>query len=266
MNYGRPRKRFGQHFLHDPTTLARLVACMSPAPTDHFVEIGPGRGALTRPLLEKVARLDVIEVDRDLAARLQKDLSDPRLQVHIGDALRFDFATLGDELRLAGNLPYNISTPLLFHLLGFGPLFRDLHVMLQKEVVDRMVAPPGGRTYGRLTVALAARCRVERLLVIRAGAFTPPPTVDSAFVRLIPEPGRHGTIDSAKAFDRVVTQAFSMRRKRLANALKGLISEAELGELRVDPDCRPQTLDAAAYIRIANHYAARHADDDNAVE
>jgi len=263
VSYGRPRKRFGQHFLHDPTTLARLVASMSPAATDHFVEIGPGRGALTRPLLEKVARLDVIEVDRDLAARLQPD---PRLQVHIGDALRFDFATLGGELRLAGNLPYNISTPLLFHLLGFGPLFRDLHVMLQKEVVDRMVAPPGGRTYGRLTVALAARCRVERLLVIRAGAFTPPPKVVSAFVRLVPEPGRYGAIDSPKAFNRVVTQAFSMRRKRLANALKGLVSEAELGELGVDPDCRAQTLDAAAYISIANHYAARHADDNNALE
>ena len=252
MSYGPPRKRFGQHFLHDPGVLDRIVRSIAPAARDHIVEIGPGRGALTRPLLSRVARLDVVELDRDLAASLAAELQDPRLHVHQGDALRFDFSALGSDLRLVGNLPYNISTPLLFHLLGYSECFRDLHVMLQKEVVDRMVAAPGGRDYGRLTVSLAARCRVEKLFVIRPGAFTPPPRVDSAFARLVPEPGRRALIESETVFDRVVTQAFSQRRKRLSNSLKGLVDAASLEALGIDPGRRPETLDVGAFTKIAN--------------
>ncbi len=252
MSYGPPRKRFGQHFLHDPGVLDRIVRSIAPAAHDHIVEIGPGRGALTRPLLSRVARLDVVELDRDLAASLAAELQDPRLHVHQGDALRFDFSALGSDLRLVGNLPYNISTPLLFHLLGYSECFTDLHVMLQKEVVDRMVAAPGGRDYGRLTVSLAARCRVEKLFVIRPGAFTPPPRVDSAFARLVPEPGRRALIESETVFDRVVTQAFSQRRKRLSNSLKGLVDAASLEALGIDPGRRPETLDVGAFTKIAN--------------
>lgn len=261
-----PRKRFGQHFLHDPAVLARLVELIAPAADEHFVEIGPGRGALTRPLLARVAQLDAIEVDRDLVAQLRSEIDDPRLRVHEADALRFDFATLGSGLRLAGNLPYNISTPLLFHLLGYGGLFRDLHLMLQKEVVERMVAAPGSRTYGRLTVALDARCRVERLLNIRAGAFTPPPQVDSAFVRLVPDPSRQARIASAASLDRVVSQAFSMRRKQLGNALRGLLTAAELGDLGVDPTCRAETLATDDFVRMANYCARRDADGNDRLE
>ena len=252
MSYGPPRKRFGQHFLHDPGVLDRIVRSIAPAARDHIVEIGPGRGALTRPLLSRVARLDVVELDRDLAAGLAAELQDPRLHVHQGDALRFDFSALGSDLRLVGNLPYNISTPLLFHLLGYSECFTDLHVMLQKEVVDRMVAAPGGRDYGRLTVSLAARCRVEKLFVIRPGAFTPPPRVDSAFARLVPEPRRRALIESETVFDRVVTQAFSQRRKRLSNSLKGLVDAASLEALGIDPGRRPETLDVGAFTKIAN--------------
>jgi len=255
VSYGPPRKRFGQHFLHDPGVLDRIIRTIAPAAGDHLVEIGPGRGALTRPLLNQVARLDVVELDRDLAAGLRAELPDPRLHVHQGDALRFDFSALGSDLRLVGNLPYNISTPLLFHLLGYSECFRDLHVMLQKEVVDRMAAAPGGGDYGRLTVALAARCNVERLFVIRPGAFTPPPQVDSAFARLVPNPARRRLIESEPVFDQVVRQAFSQRRKQLRNSLRGLIDPASLQELGIDPASRPETLDVDAFTRIANRCA-----------
>ncbi|UCG71780.1 MAG: 16S rRNA (adenine(1518)-N(6)/adenine(1519)-N(6))-dimethyltransferase RsmA [Chromatiales bacterium] len=258
MNYGPPRKRFGQHFLHDPSVLDRIVQAIDPAADDHVVEIGPGRGALTRPLLGRVARLDVVELDRDLAARLEVELQDSRLHVHQGDALRFDFRVLGTDLRLVGNLPYNISTPLLFHLLEQSDCFRDLHVMLQKEVVDRMAAAPGGRDYGRLTVALAARCRVERLFVIRPGAFSPPPRVDSAFARLVPDPEKRAQIDSEPVFDQVVTRAFSQRRKQLANSLRGLVDAAGLQTLGIDPTSRPETLDVAAFTKIANYCARKN--------
>lgn len=258
MNYGPPRKRFGQHFLHDPGVLKRIVQAVDPAPEDHVVEIGPGRGALTRPLLERVERLDVIELDRDLAEYLRSDIDDARLQVHRGDALRFDFAALGSNLRLVGNLPYNISTPLLFHLLDYSECFRDLHVMLQKEVVERMAAGPGNRDYGRLTVSLAARCRVEKLFVIHPGAFTPPPRVVSAFARLVPDPERRARIDSEPVFDRIVGQAFSMRRKRLSNSLKGEIDAVDLETLGIDPGSRPETLDVDAFVRIANYCTARN--------
>ena len=190
----RARKRFGQHFLHDPGVLARIVAAIDPKPGERVVEIGPGRGALTFPLLERCKRLEVIEVDRDLARLLRERAAGTgELIVHEGDVLEVDFAGLhggGPPLRVCGNLPYNISTPLLFHLLESRAAIADMHFMLQKEVVDRIVAPPGGKTYGRLTVMLAAACRAERLFQVGRGAFQPPPAVDSAVVRLVPHAGR----------------------------------------------------------------------------
>lgn len=253
MTAHRPRKSLGQHFLHDRNIQDKIIAAINPRATDHFVEIGPGQGALTRPLLARVGRLDVIELDRELAAALPDLLPDPRLHVHPGDALKFDFRDLGSgPLRLAGNLPYNVSTPLLFHILGSAGRFADIHVMLQKEVVDRMAASPGNRTYGRLTVSLAARCRVEPLFVIRPGSFTPPPRVDSAFVRLVPEASRLARIEQPARFDSLVAKAFSQRRKQLANSLKDVFSAARLRELGVDPAERPEQLGVETFIRLAN--------------
>lgn len=257
-----PRKSLGQHFLHDRGVIARIVAAVDPRPGERLVEIGPGRGALTVPLLEAAGRLDAVEVDRALADDLEAALGPRGLTVHRADALKFDFAALADgpgSLRLAANLPYNISTPLLFHLLDQGGAFRDLHVMLQREVVDRMTAAPDTPEYGRLTVALAARCRVTRLFVVKPGAFTPPPKVDSAVARLVPDAALAARIADPAAFDRVLTRAFSMRRKRLANALKGLLAEPAIAACGVDPGARPGTLAPEAYIDLANVLAARAA-------
>jgi 16S rRNA (adenine1518-N6/adenine1519-N6)-dimethyltransferase len=258
MKNHRPRKYFGQHFLHDRNIIDKILADIAPRADEHFVEIGPGHGALTRPLLERVGRLDVIEIDRDLAAELTTEFADPKLSIHVGDALKFDFAKLGagdGVLRLVGNLPYNISTPMLFHILDHHQRFRDIHVMLQKEVVDRMTAPPGNRTYGRLTVSLAARCRVESLFVVRPGSFTPAPRVDSAVARLIPDPERRAEIVDEAVFDRVVAQAFNQRRKRLANALRSIITESQIEALGIDPGARAETLDVDAFIRLGNRSA-----------
>ena len=267
MNEHRPRRHFGQNFLHDRNIIAKILAAVAPRPDDHFVEIGPGHGALTRPLLEQVARLDVVEIDRDLAAAIERDLDDPRLTVHRADALKFDFATIAPgpvSLRLIGNLPYNISTPLLFRFLDQSSLFRDAHVMLQKEVVERMAAAPGNKTYGRLSVSLAARCRVESLFIVRPGSFTPTPRVDSAVARLTPDPDRRARIIDEKAFSRIVAQAFNQRRKRLANALRNMLSEAQIESIGVDPGTRAETLDVDAYIRLGNAFAeiGRMAEDN----
>ena len=251
----RARKSLGQHFLHDQRVIGRIIAAIAPAPEDHFVEIGPGRGAITVPLLDVVRRLDVIEIDRDLAATLEARFGRPGFTVHQRDALKFDFRTLtatGPPLRLAGNLPYNISTPLLFHLLDQRAVFRDLHVMLQKEVVERMIAASGSKTYGRLTVALAARCRIEKLFTIRPGAFTPPPRVDSALARIIPDATLAAGIVDQAAFDCIVTAAFSMRRKRLANALRAHLTEAQIEAAGVDPGVRPENVTPDGYVRLAN--------------
>ena len=259
MSKHRPRKYFGQHFLHDRNIIDKILAGITPHADEHFVEIGPGQGALTRPLLARVGRLDVIEIDRDLAAGLAAEITDVKFAMHVGDALKFDFAKLGAEnagLRLVGNLPYNISTPLLFHILDHHRRFHDIHVMLQKEVVDRMTAPPGNRTYGRLTVSLAARCRVESLFVVKPGSFTPPPRVDSAVARLTPDPERRATITDEAAFDRVVAMAFNQRRKRLANTLRSIIPEAQIEDLGIDPGLRAEKLDVEAFIRLGNQFAA----------
>jgi len=253
-----PRKRFGQNFLHDRNIVDKILSAIEPRADDHIVEIGPGRGALTRPLLETGAKLDVVEIDRDLAACIQAELADTRLTVHRADALNFDFGTIATgekSLRLVGNLPYNISTPLLFHFLDHSGLFRDAHVMLQKEVVERMAASPGNKIYGRLTVSLGARCRVEPLFVVRPGSFTPAPRVDSAVARLIPEPERRARIANEVAFDRIVAQAFNQRRKRLANALRELFTEAQIESLDVDPNARAETLGVDEFIALGNLYA-----------
>jgi len=248
-----PRKRFGQHFLHDRGVIAKIVAAIDPQPGDALVEIGPGLGALTRPLLDRVSRLDAVEIDRDLAARLAAD--HPGLTVHRGDALKFDFGLLPDRLRVVGNLPYNVSTPLLFRLVELARRLRDAHVMLQREVVDRMVAAPSAPDYGRLSVMLQYRFEMRKLFEVKPGAFRPPPGVDSAFVRLAPRPTLALAATDEAALARVVTAAFTKRRKTLRNALAALIDEDALRALGIDPRLRPENLGVVEYVAIANFWA-----------
>src|SRR3990167_7500188 len=207
MSSYRPRKRFGQHFLHDRGVISRIVAALAPQAGDHVVEIGPGTGALTRELLARMTHLDAVELDRDLLARLEAEFPRDRLILHNADALKFDFCKIasgGGKLRVIGNLPYNISTPLLFHLLDQAGCIEDMLFMLQKEVVDRMCAAPGGKDYGRLSVMIQYRCRVEKLFDVAPGAFTPPPKVDSAVVRLLPLATPPVAINDDAQFARVV--------------------------------------------------------------
>jgi len=249
------RKRFGQHFLHDPGVLARIVAAIDPKPGERLVEIGPGRGALTLPLLERCRRLEAIEVDRDLVPPLvERARGNGELVVHQADALEVDFSALhrgGPKLRVCGNLPYNISTPLLFHLLESRAAIADMHFMLQKEVVDRIVAPPGGKTYGRLTVMLAAACRATALFRVGRGAFQPPPAVDSAVVRLVPHASAPFELADPDRFARVVAAAFSMRRKTLRNSLRGLVEPGRFDAAGIDAARRPETLSPAEFARLA---------------
>lgn len=252
-----PRKRLGQHFLVDRRTIERIVAAIDPQRAEHIVEIGPGLGALTEPLLECVEHLHVVELDRDLSGRLRERYPAERLAVHQADALRFDFATLPVPLRIVGNLPYNISTPLLFHVAPAAARCVDLHFMLQQEVVDRMVAKPSDPEYGRLSVMLQYRFGLERLFTVAPGAFRPSPKVHSAFVRLIPRPFSELRALNELGFAKVVAQAFSMRRKTLRNALYGMISASDLAALGIDPGVRAETLPVAAFVTIAN-WVAQH--------
>jgi 16S rRNA (adenine1518-N6/adenine1519-N6)-dimethyltransferase len=252
---GRARKRFGQHFLHDPAVIERIAAAIAPASGDALVEIGPGRGALTSHLLQSACgTLDAIEIDRDLAALLRERWgADPRFTLHEADALRIDFAALATErgrpLRVVGNLPYNISTPLLFHLLKSVRQVQDLHVMLQREVIARMAAPPGDAAYGRLTVMLWPWVQVERLFDVGPGAFQPPPRVWSAVARLTvrPEP----PFVMSPAFPGIVAAAFAHRRKTLRNALRGLATAQQIESCGVDPGTRPETVSPALFNAIA---------------
>ena len=262
----RPRKRFGQHFLHDPGVIDRIIAAIDPRPDQQLVEIGPGEGVLTCELLSRARALDVVELDRDLIEILQANCGERgELRIHSADALRFDFtqlATRGMPLRLIGNLPYNISTPLLFHLLKSANVIQDMHFMLQKEVVDRMVAPPGGRRYGRLSVMVQYRCRAESLFDVAPGAFRPPPKVRSSVVRLLPyEQLPTPAVDDA-LLARLVRQAFSMRRKTLRNALKPLLGEQDIAACGIDPRVRPETLGVAEFVRLADQLAAHPAMDE----
>jgi len=252
-----PRKRFGQNFLVDRGIITAIVQAIDPQPQDTVVEIGPGLGALTEPLMQRVEPLHVIEIDRDLIARLKKLHSRERLTLHEGDALKFDFGSLGPRLRVAGNLPYNISTPLLFHLAAFAEQIRDMHFMLQKEVVERMVAEPGDSAYGRLSVMLQYRFYLEWLIDVPPESFDPPPKVQSAVVRLIPKPREELHARSQEHLAQVVAAAFSQRRKMLRNTLKGLFTEAELEALEIPLTCRAEELSLETFVRLANHLGSR---------
>ena len=232
----RPRKRFGQHFLHDPRVRERIVDALSLQPSDLVVEIGPGEGALTT-LLRKHSRIETIEIDRDLAAKLKAE----GVKVHEADALEFDFSVFPSGVRIVGNLPYDISTPLLFHLARYADRVRDMHFMLQLEVVERMVAKPSTPEYGRLSVALQARFRMEKLFNVSKGAFQPPPKVESAVVRLVPRD------PILKIDEDLLRKAFSARRKTLKNALAGI----DLVKLGIDPKLRPENLSPEDYSRIS---------------
>jgi 16S rRNA (adenine1518-N6/adenine1519-N6)-dimethyltransferase len=251
----RAKKRLGQHFLHDPGVIRRLVEVIRPQPADAMVEIGGGPGALTIPLSAKVERLHVVEVDRELAAALPARVANPeRLVVHEADALEFDFGALATEprsLRIVGNLPYNISTPLLFHLATFAPAIKDLHVMLQREVVERITAAPGGKDYGRLTVMLSLFVRAEVCFDVGPGAFTPPPKVWSTVVRLVPHPAPPFAVADQARFAGLVAHLFSMRRKTLGRSLKGRLTAEAIASAGIDPKARPETLSPADFARLA---------------
>ena len=256
----RPRKRFGQHFLHDPGILRRIVEAIAPVPDDRLVEIGPGEGALTLPLLRAAGRLTAIELDRDLIGPLGENargIGD--LNVISADVLTVDFTALaaGASLRLVGNLPYNISTPILFHCLGHAAVIRDMHFMLQKEVVERMAAAPGSKTYGRLSVMLQLRSSVEPLLRVPPGAFRPPPKVDSAVVRLVPLPASALPHVDASLLERVVRAAFGQRRKTLANALSGIAAVADIDAAGIDPRARAEQLAPPAYVALTQRLSGR---------
>jgi 16S rRNA (adenine1518-N6/adenine1519-N6)-dimethyltransferase len=251
------RKRFGQHFLVDSHFIDRIVAAIDPRPGESIVEIGPGLGALTGRLIARAGRIAAIEIDRDLAARLRGRYGPDQLTLVEADALDVDFGTMGSGLRIVGNLPYNISSPLLFHLAAFDRSLHDLHVMLQREVVDRMSAPPATPDYGRLSVMLQCRFAIERLFVVPPGAFRPAPKVDSAVARLTPLRDRAPRIDDFDLFSRIVTAAFSQRRKTLRNALSSIASTAQLEAAAIDPGVRGETLGVDAFVRLASIVAAR---------
>ena len=287
------RKRFGQHFLTDASVIDAIVSAIAPLPDDAMVEIGPGLGALTGPVLATLKHLHAVEIDRDVIARLTRRFPPARLTIHPGDALVFDFGalaasaaspsavpgtaratdarsapdntgsspqTLGGsasshgakKLRVIGNLPYNISTPLLFHLATFAERILDCHFMLQKEVVERMTAVPATKDYGRLSVALQYRFTMDAVLDVPPEAFEPPPKVDSAVVRMIPKPRAHMTACDEAAFGSLVTQAFSQRRKTLRNTLKGRVSDAQFAAAGIDPGARAEEIDVARFVALAN--------------
>ena len=247
------RKRFGQNFLVDSGIISAIVSAINPQRSDAVVEIGPGLGAITEPLLQRVDHLHVVEIDRDLIARLKKQHSPERMTIHEGDALAFDFAIIGQRLRLVGNLPYNISTPLLFHLADYEETVYDMHFMLQKEVVERMVAEPGDADFGRLSVMLQYRFWMEWLIDVPPESFDPAPKVDSAVVRLIPKPLSDLRAKSLDKLGKVVLQAFSQRRKMLRNTLKGTLDDTGFAALGIDPTRRAEDIPVEDYVRIANY-------------
>ncbi|MGQ0751065.1 MAG: 16S rRNA (adenine(1518)-N(6)/adenine(1519)-N(6))-dimethyltransferase RsmA [Betaproteobacteria bacterium] len=254
----RPRKRFGQHFLVDEQIIAEIIAAIRPRTHDRMLEIGPGLGALTRPLLAAVDHLHVVEIDRDLVAHLKRTFPAERLTVHEADALQFDVAALGPGLRVVGNLPYYISTPLLFHLADQASGLHDMHAMLQKEVVTRIVATPGTRDYGRLTVMLQYRFAVDQLLDVPADAFRPPPKVASAIVRLTPRRASTPPCDE-RLLARLVASAFTQRRKTLRNALADYFDAGDFTALGIDPGARAEQLPVEDFVRAARYLASRPA-------
>ena len=264
------RKRFGQHFLHDRGVIRRIIDAIAPADGDRVVEIGPGRGALTWDLLQRAHGLDVIEIDRDLAQSLKDDpRSAQGLKVHVEDALHTDFVRLraqGAALRIVGNLPYNISTPLLFRLLAQRGAIADMHFMLQKEVVDRMTAEPSNKTYGRLTVMLAAVAEVEKLFDVGPGAFQPKPKVWSAIVRLRPTLEPRFASGEDGVLRMLVTAAFSHRRKILSNGLKGFLTPEEIESCGIDSQLRPEALTPPQFGLLAAHYSRLYSKTDGRLQ
>lgn len=252
-----PRKRFGQNFLQKQDVIADILHAISPQPDDLLVEIGPGLGALTVPLAKALKQLHVIELDRDIVRTLRETHANGNVVVHEGDALKFDFTTLGPGLRVVGNLPYNISTPLLFQLASYIDSVRDIHVMLQKEVVERMVAAPDTAAYGRLSVALQYRFEMEKVLDVGPDAFYPQPKVDSAVVRMLPRKKREPEAKDEALFARIVTTAFSQRRKTLRNTLRNLLEMTDFEALGIDPGARAETLAVSDFVRIANRLSER---------
>ena len=252
-----PKKRFGQNFLHDAGVLQQIIEAIAPAQIDRMIEIGPGKGAMTARLLAQLNELHVVELDRDLVTLLQKAFANRGLIIHSADALQFQFDQLRTDerqLRIVGNLPYNISTPLLFHLAQYAPMIKDQHFMLQKEVVERMVATPGGRDYGRLSVMLQWRYQMSQLFVVPPQAFDPPPKVESAIVRMIPI--AKPLACEQHFLEQVVTTAFSQRRKVIRNSLGSLFTESQLIEAGINPQARPETIGLEAYVSLAQRLAA----------
>ncbi|HKX53840.1 MAG TPA: 16S rRNA (adenine(1518)-N(6)/adenine(1519)-N(6))-dimethyltransferase RsmA [Nitrosospira sp.] len=251
-----PRKRFGQNFLVDSQTVADIIHALHPRGNDVMVEIGPGLGALTRPLLQSLEYLHVVEIDRDIVKRLRDQFSAKKLTIHEGDALEFDFSSLGKNLRVVGNLPYNISTPLLFHLSQFAAHIEDMHFMLQKEVVARMVAKPSTSDYGRLSVMLQCRFEMEQLFIVSPQCFRPPPKVESAVVRMIPLKKPLIEASQEKLFAEVVSAAFSQRRKTLRNTLRNYLKSDDYLKLEIDSNLRAENLSVRQFAAIAEHVGA----------
>jgi len=253
----RPRKRFGQHFLTSPETIDQIVSAIAPREGEVIVEIGPGQAAITKPLAGLASTLHAIEFDRDLAARLKTMFADhDNVTIHEADALNFDFSSLGEKIRVVGNLPYNISTPLLFHLLDYSDHIVDAHFMLQKEVVDRMSAGPGSKNYGRLTVMLGCRLEVVPLFDVPPEAFLPPPKIMSSVVRLRPLADRSFAIEDEHRFAEIVKLAFSKRRKTLRNALQGLLEVADIEAAGLDAGSRPEQVPVEGWVALANRPTA----------
>jgi 16S rRNA (adenine1518-N6/adenine1519-N6)-dimethyltransferase len=263
-----PRKRFGQHFLHDPAVIQRIIDAIAPGDGIAIVEIGPGRGALTVALLQRAGKLDVVEIDRDLAALLAQQCRGlGELHIHIGDALQFDYRRLHrGPIKIVGNLPYNISTPLLFHLLARIDCIHEMIFMMQKEIVDRICAQPHTSNYGRLSVMVQSRCRTEKLMNIGPGAFTPAPRVNSSVIRLTPAGASLSLITDARLFADVVLHAFNQRRKTLRNSLKDFLTSADFERLGLAPTSRAETLSVRDYINISNYLAAANSVVDNPVD
>jgi 16S rRNA (adenine1518-N6/adenine1519-N6)-dimethyltransferase len=266
------KKKFGQNFLVDEQIIGNIISAICPEPEDNMVEIGPGLGALTRPLLKKLNHLHVVEIDRDIIARLERDYPQdnppnplfkggaslkPKLSIHAGDALEFDIATLPAPLRIVGNLPYNISSPLLFHFAAYAERIRDMHFMLQNEVVERMVAEPSTPAYGRLSVMLQYRFQMEKLLDVPPESFRPAPKVDSAIVRMIPLPVSEIAVRNEKLFAAIIRTAFGQRRKTLRNTLRGYLDETGFEKLGINPQLRAENLAVIDFIKVANYLDER---------
>lgn len=251
------RKRFGQNFLHDHGVIRRIVACIGPKKGQRIVEIGPGKGALTEGIISVTERMDVVELDRDLIPILKVNLFRfPELTVHEADAMKFDFTSLStpeQAIRVAGNLPYNISTPLIFHLLSQADAIEDMHFMLQKEVVDRLAARPGDSLYGRLSVMAQYYCSVESLFIVGPESFDPAPKVDSAIVRMTPHKTLPHPVNNIKMLEDIVRIGFQQRRKTLRNNYKGVLDNDDFTALNIDPTLRPERLDVEDFVRITNY-------------